>query len=100
MLGEQVYCLAMNLCQSRTVPPDRRDWTKNAPVAWTVTVFFSARRFGLHSLGFKKIDRTSAIVAETEQIPNRGNSSLSSRAQISDGSGSRFFFVRGKIFIC
>ena len=32
----------------RPDPPYRRDWTKNAPVAWTVTVFFSARRFGLH----------------------------------------------------
>jgi hypothetical protein len=32
-----------------------------------------------------KIDRSTPIVAETEQIPNRRNSPLNSRAQISDG---------------
>jgi hypothetical protein len=32
-----------------------------------------------------KIDRSIPIVAETEQIPNRRNSALNSRAQISDG---------------
>jgi hypothetical protein len=37
------------------------------------------------------------IVAETELIPNRGNCALDSRAQISDGSGSRFLNMRGKI---
>src|SRR5438128_3773466 len=35
------------------------------------------------------------IVAETEQIPSRRNSPLNSRAQISDGSGERFFIVLG-----
>jgi hypothetical protein len=43
-----------------------------------------------------KIDQLMPIVAETEQIPNRRNSLLKSRAQISDGSGRRFFLVRRK----
>jgi hypothetical protein len=38
-----------------------------------------------------------SIVAETEQIPNRRNSPLNSRAEISDGLARRFFVVAGKI---
>jgi hypothetical protein len=63
-------------------------------------LFFHRGVSAYHSVGFKKIDRSSAIVAETEQIPNRENSPLNSRAQILDGSGSRFFVVRGENFIC
>jgi hypothetical protein len=43
-----------------------------------------------------KIDQLIPIVAETEQIPNRRNSPLNSRAQISDGSGRRFFIASRK----
>jgi hypothetical protein len=43
-----------------------------------------------------KIDRSMPIVAETQQILNRRNSPLNSRAEISDGSGRRFFVVRRK----
>jgi hypothetical protein len=45
-----------------------------------------------------KTDRLMPIVAETERIPNRPNSTLDSRAQISDGSGRRFFLLCGRIF--
>src|SRR5947199_6727542 len=37
----------------------------------------------------RKIDRLMSIVAETEQIADRRNFSLKSRARISDGSGAR-----------
>ena len=39
-----------------------------------------------------------SIVAETEQIADRRNSRLESRAQIFDGSARRFFFPREKMF--
>jgi hypothetical protein len=65
-----------------------------------VTVFFQRGVSAYIRQAFKKIDRSSAIVAETEQIPNRRNSPLNSRVQISDGSGSRFFVVQGKTFVC
>jgi hypothetical protein len=45
----------------------------------------------------KKIDRSLPIVAETEQILNRQNSPLNSRAEIFDGSGRQFFIVCKKI---
>jgi hypothetical protein len=37
----------------------------------------------------QRIDRSIPIVTETEQIADRRNSSLNSRAQISDGSAAR-----------
>jgi hypothetical protein len=37
------------------------------------------------------------VVCEIEQIADRRNSPLKSRARISDGSGIRFFVVSGKI---
>ena len=46
----------------------------------------------------RKIDQLMPIVAEIEQISSRRNSRLKSRAQISDGSGRRFFLVRRKKF--
>jgi hypothetical protein len=61
-----------------------------------VTVFFHRSDSAYHSPGFKKIDRSMLIVAETEQIADRRNSLLKSRVQIFDGSGRRFFTVRRK----
>jgi hypothetical protein len=49
---------------------------------------------------FQKIDRSMPIVAETEQIADRRNSCLESRAQFSDGSARRFFVVRRKNLRC
>jgi hypothetical protein len=46
----------------------------------------------------RKIDQPISIVFELEQIADRRNSPLNSRARFSDGSGIRFFFVSGKIF--
>ena len=46
-----------------------------------------------------KIDQSISIVFETEQIADRRNSPLNSRARISDGSGIRFFVVSGKIYL-
>jgi hypothetical protein len=43
-------------------------------------LFFHRGVSAYHSVGFKKIDRSSAIVAETEQIPNRENSPLNSKS--------------------
>jgi hypothetical protein len=51
------------------------------------TVFFASGS-ELGSLpGLTKIDRLMPIVADTEQIPNRPNFRLKSKAQIFDGSG-------------
>jgi hypothetical protein len=47
--------------------------------------------------GFRKIDGSIPIVAETEQIADRRNSPLNSRSQISDGSGARCSAAHGKI---
>ena len=47
----------------------------------------------------REIDQPISIVFETEQIADRRNSPLNSRARISDGSGIRFFVVSGKIFL-
>jgi hypothetical protein len=62
-----------------------------------VTVFFGNCRYGSVGGRQKKIDRLIPIVAETEQIVDRRNWYLKSRAQISDGSARRFFVVRRKI---
>lgn len=65
-------------------------------IAPQLTVFSVEVDSGGFAADLSKIDRLSAIAAETEQIPNRGNSPLNSGAQISDGSGSRFFVVPGE----
>jgi len=44
----------------------------------------------------QKIDRSTSIVAETEQFGARRNSCLKSRARLSDGSERRFLGVRRK----
>jgi hypothetical protein len=44
-----------------------------------------------------KIVPSMPIVSETERLANWRNSPLNSKAQISDGSGRRFFVVRRKI---
>jgi hypothetical protein len=46
------------------------------------------------TLGMSKIDRLMSIVPETGQNRIRRNSPLKSRAQIYDGSMSRFFVLR------
>jgi hypothetical protein len=76
---------------SVTTPPTARS------VAEAPTVFLAL--VGLDRLAAirRKFDQSLPIVAETEQIPNRRNSPLNSRAQISDGSGRRFIVVHGKI---
>jgi hypothetical protein len=51
------------------------------------------------SVAMPEIDRLMPIVAETEQIPNRRNSSLNSTAQIADGSERRCFVARGEDWI-
>ena len=45
---------------------------------------------------FRRIDQSMPMVVETEQIAKRRNSRLNSRAQNSDGPGSRFLRVHGK----
>lgn len=62
-----------------------------------LTVFFSPTRQRRSRLGLQKIGQSIPIVAETEQIADRRNSSLNSRAQNSDGSARRFFVGRRKI---
>jgi hypothetical protein len=47
-----------------------------------------------------RFDRPMPIVAETEQIADRRNSCLESRAQISDGSGARCLSFHGKKLPC
>jgi hypothetical protein len=47
-----------------------------------------------------KIDRSTSIVSETKQILNPRNSSLKSRAQIFDGSQSRFVMARRESVLC
>jgi hypothetical protein len=58
-----------------------------------VTVFFASCRYGLNRRSPKKIDQSISMVAEIEQIADRGKSRLKSRAQISDGSPRRFFLT-------
>jgi hypothetical protein len=55
----------------------------------SLTVFFPALPMTRFSLEILKINRSTPIVAETEQIMNRRNFLLKSRAQIYDGSGNR-----------
>jgi hypothetical protein len=45
----------------------------------------------------QKIDRSTSIVAETEQFGERRNSCLKSRARLSDGSERRFLVCAEKI---
>jgi hypothetical protein len=59
-----------------------------------VTVFFWELPVRLGRRPSEKLDRLIPIVAETEQIVDRRNWCLKSRAQISDGSARRFFVVR------
>jgi len=61
-----------------------------------LTVFFTTEPITPSVDDVAKIDQLIPIVAETEQIPNRQNSRLKSRPQISDGSGRRFFFMQRK----
>jgi hypothetical protein len=53
-------------------------------------VFFARRDDTVLHWDSGEIDQSIPIVAETEHIPNRRNSRLKSRAQISDGSARRF----------
>jgi hypothetical protein len=71
-----------------------------------LTVFFS--RDAPHGVKQRtaEIGRSSSIVAETEQIPNRRNSSLNSRAQIltdrGDGSSlgvQKFALLNQRVII-
>jgi hypothetical protein len=48
------------------------------------------------SRDFLEIGRLIPKVAETEQISNRRNSPLNSRAKVPNGSGGRCFVVRKK----
>lgn len=58
---------------------------------------FRRRGCGLVGGERTKIDRLLPIVVETEQIPNRLNFPLNSRARISDGSWIRCFEVREEV---
>ena len=62
----------------------------------SLTVFFGKLETPLLRRTPRKIDQSISIVFETEQIADRRNSPLNSRARISDGSGIRFFVVSGK----
>jgi hypothetical protein len=64
----------------------------------TADGLFSAKRIAPLSPQISEIDQLMPIVAETEQIPNRRNSPLNSRAQISDGPRRRFFIASGKVY--
>jgi hypothetical protein len=46
-----------------------------------------------------EVYRLMPIVDETTTIADRRNSRLKSRAQVSDGSGRRFFAMQGLIFL-
>jgi hypothetical protein len=61
-----------------------------------VTVFFAGDSSLRMLDAFGKIDRLMPIVAGTGRFENRGNSLLKSGAQISDGSGRRFFAMSRK----
>lgn len=69
--------------------PARRYRSKFKVLLPSLTVFFPALPMTRFSLEILKINRSTPIVAETEQIMNRRNFLLKSRAQIYDGSGSR-----------
>src|SRR5437764_13604870 len=55
----------------------------------SLTVFSAGEPMARLSAGRAESNRSMPIVAETEQIADRRNSSLNSRAQISDGSARR-----------
>jgi len=58
-----------------------------------VTVFLGWAGERSLSASISKIGQLMPIVSETDQIADRQNFSLNSRAQISDGSARRFFGV-------
>jgi hypothetical protein len=74
----------------------RRSDSQNCTLVRTVTVFLSASRSCVSLVELQKIDRSLAIVLETEQTADRPNLCLKSRAQISDGPGRRSFIAHGK----
>ena len=78
--GREAACVLMDrgLCTTTRCPQ-------------SVTVFFEKRGCRLVSGEQRKIDQLVSIVAETERIGDRRNSSLDSRARISDGLRERFF---------
>ncbi|HUN97373.1 MAG TPA: hypothetical protein VMU69_14230, partial [Bradyrhizobium sp.] len=59
-------------------------------------VFFPGRLRMQSGRRIQEIDQAMPIVAETEQIVDRRDSCLKSRARFSDGSGIRFFRMLGK----
>jgi hypothetical protein len=61
-----------------------------------VTVFLRVHGWDAARVSAEGFDWSLSIVAETEQIADRRNSSLKSGARISDGSRRRFFVVRRK----
>jgi hypothetical protein len=65
-----------------------------------VTVFLGTAGIASSTAVREKIDQLMSIVTETEQIADRRNYRLNSRAQISDGSGTRFFSALGKSLRC
>jgi hypothetical protein len=65
-----------------------------------LTVFFGRNSAAVRAADSERIDQWMPIVRETERALNQRNSSLNSRAEISDGSGRRFFVVRRKNLGC
>lgn len=61
-----------------------------------LTVFSRPLRMTVRLAATPRIDRLVPIVAGTEQIVDRRNSRLKSRARTSDGSTRRFFFISKK----
>jgi len=59
-------------------------------VGTELTVFSASNPMARFSPKISKIDRLKPIVSEIEQISDRGNSLLKSRAGFSDGSGGGF----------
>ena len=57
---------------------------------------FASQRTGMRRFEVSGAGRLMPIVVETEQIADRRNFPLNSRAQFSDGSARRFFVVRRK----
>ena len=53
-----------------------------------------AKQIETDGIRIRRIDRSTPIVAETEQIADDRNSGLESRAQISDGSASEGEYCR------
>jgi hypothetical protein len=73
---------------------------RGSPFDEALTVFSARRLTAPLWRELREIDRLMPIVVETEQILNRPNSLLRSRAQISDGSWSRFLRTRRKHLHC